>query len=99
MTPTLSRRALSLLGAGLLARPALAQPAWPQRQVTLVVPYPPGGSTDNVARPLMVLSVIGPSPVPAITISLGCGGTSNSRAVSVTVSAALGVSVTIESTK
>lgn len=35
-----------------LATPALAQPSWPQRPVTLVAPYPPGGSTDNVARPL-----------------------------------------------
>ncbi|MBR0650898.1 tripartite tricarboxylate transporter substrate binding protein [Roseomonas terrae] len=51
MTVRLSRR---VLGATLLA-PALAraQEVWPTRQVVLVVPYPPGGSTDNVARPLM----------------------------------------------
>lgn len=54
-----ARRAL--LAAGLLAplvrpalaRPALAQPPWPAgRSITLVVPYPPGGSSDNVSRPV-----------------------------------------------
>ena len=28
----------------------LAAPAWPNRPVTMVVPYAPGGSTDLVAR-------------------------------------------------
>ncbi|MBP0465707.1 tripartite tricarboxylate transporter substrate binding protein [Roseomonas sp. PWR1] len=50
MTST-SRRAL--LGAS-LAVPALhvarAQAAWPTRQVTLVNPWPPGGSSDTMAR-------------------------------------------------
>ncbi len=32
------------------AAPALAQPAYPVRPVTLVVPYPPGGSADTVGR-------------------------------------------------
>ena len=36
----------------LLASPALAQPGWPQRSVRIVVPFPPGGSNDVIARPL-----------------------------------------------
>lgn len=47
-----TRRA-ALLGAGsLLAAPAvvLAQPNWPERPITLVNPYPPGGSTDFSTR-------------------------------------------------
>ncbi|MGO4307271.1 MULTISPECIES: Bug family tripartite tricarboxylate transporter substrate binding protein [unclassified Cupriavidus] len=35
-----------LLGAAMTA----AQAAWPEKPVTLIVPFPAGGSTDNVAR-------------------------------------------------
>jgi len=44
------RRHLSLLA---FPAPALAQgERYPNRTVTLVVPYPPGGSSDNAARPV-----------------------------------------------
>jgi tripartite-type tricarboxylate transporter receptor subunit TctC len=37
------------LASGILPRRASAQ-AWPQRHVRLIVPFPPGGGTDNVGR-------------------------------------------------
>ncbi len=36
--------------AGLVAKPAIAQSAWPNRPVTLVVPWGAGGGTDATAR-------------------------------------------------
>jgi tripartite-type tricarboxylate transporter receptor subunit TctC len=47
-------RRRTLLGAAplLLARPALAQSDWPARPVRVIVPFPPGGSNDAIARPL-----------------------------------------------
>jgi len=38
---------LALAGTGV---PLLAQPAWPNRPLRLVVPYPPGGATDVIGR-------------------------------------------------
>lgn len=75
------RRALlaASLGAPALAR---AQPAWPTRPVTLLAPYPPGGSTDNVARPLAPewSRVIGQNVV--IENRGGAGGTIGAEMVS-----------------
>ena len=47
----LSRReALTLISAG-VASPGFAQaPAWPSKPIKLIVPFPPGGLIDNMAR-------------------------------------------------
>jgi tripartite-type tricarboxylate transporter receptor subunit TctC len=42
--------ALAVSGLALTAGTAMAQDKWPSRAITLVAPYPPGASTDFIAR-------------------------------------------------
>lgn len=46
----IARRALPAALLPLLARPALAQPAWPSRTIRLIIPWPPGQATDLAGR-------------------------------------------------
>ncbi|WP_295850458.1 tripartite tricarboxylate transporter substrate binding protein [uncultured Xylophilus sp.] len=51
---TLARRTLLAAGLSAVLAPFAAHAAWPERPVTIVVPYAPGGAADAVARVLAV---------------------------------------------
>ncbi|RVT92202.1 tripartite tricarboxylate transporter substrate binding protein [Rhodovarius crocodyli] len=75
----ISRRAV--LAGTVLAAPALAQESWPSRPIRCIVPLPPGGGTDAVARLAMRrLSEALGQPV-VIENRPGAGGTVGSEAV------------------
>jgi tripartite-type tricarboxylate transporter receptor subunit TctC len=40
------------LGLALCGAAAVAQTPWPERPITMIVPFPPGGVADTVARPV-----------------------------------------------
>ena len=44
------RHALAATAAAIAAPAAFAQANWPSKQIRIVVPYPPGGSSDIIAR-------------------------------------------------
>jgi tripartite-type tricarboxylate transporter receptor subunit TctC len=79
--PSILLAAALVAGVGLQAAPAAAQD-YPSRPITLVVPFPPGGSTTIVAR--IVADKMSEALGQSIVIDNrgGAGGTIGSRAVS-----------------
>ncbi len=78
-----SRRTLLMGGAGvLLARPALAQETWPARPLRLIVPFPPGGATDILAR--LLADRLGPQLGQAVVTENRGGAAGNVAAEFVT---------------
>ncbi|UFN50415.1 tripartite tricarboxylate transporter substrate binding protein [Roseomonas sp. OT10] len=79
MTHTLrqpGRRALlGLAGAALLSRPGLAQGAWPERGLTLIVPFAPGGATDMIGR--LVADRLSPRLGRPVVVENRPGGAAN----------------------
>ena len=43
---------VALAAAALAQAPTQAQGAWPEKPITMIVPFPPGGVADTVARPV-----------------------------------------------
>ncbi len=70
------RRRHLLAGLALpLAAPALAQAPWPNRQIRLVVPYPPGGASDIAGRLQAQVLQDGLGVAVVVDNRAGAGGT------------------------
>ena len=46
------KKLLITLSGILIAAGAMAQGSWPDKPITMIVPFPPGGVADTVARPV-----------------------------------------------
>ena len=75
-TDLINRRMLLAASAAGLAAPRLlsAQAAWPARPVRIIVPFPPGGSADTIARLFQPRSAGGAGPPVVIENRGGASG-------------------------
>lgn len=62
-------------------QPAKGQPAWPARPIKLVVPYPAGGNTDNIARLAAEWLAAALSQTVVVENKGGAGGAIGAQAV------------------
>jgi len=83
--PSPLRRALlaglALAGSALWAPAVHAADAWPAKPIQLVIPYPPGGSADLLARPLAVQLQQQLGQTVVLEYKPGAGGTLASQYV------------------
>jgi tripartite-type tricarboxylate transporter receptor subunit TctC len=85
MAPPLARRtlvaALAAAPGAARAQPAATGPSWPDRPVRFLVPYPPGGPTDIIAR-IVAQGLARALPQPVVVENRGgANGTIGSEAV------------------
>jgi tripartite-type tricarboxylate transporter receptor subunit TctC len=69
------RTVLGLAGATLLPLGARAQGAWPERNITVIVPFAPGGASDMIAR--LVAERLAPRLGRAVVVENRPGGAAN----------------------
>jgi tripartite-type tricarboxylate transporter receptor subunit TctC len=75
----ITRRTLGLASAGLLAAPAIAQPAWPNRPIRMVVAFPAGGLSDRMGRIVAEAFTAGLGQNVIVDNRGGAGGTAGTR--------------------
>ncbi len=91
--PQATRRVLAFAAVLALATPAtvLAQAAYPSKPITMVVPFPPGGPTDLVAR--VLAQKMGEQMGQTIVVDNRAGANSNTGAAAVAKAAPDGYTV------
>ena len=79
-----NRREFGLLAASLLAAatPLAHAQAWPGKPIRIVVPFPPGGSTDLLARRLGEKLAVALGQPVVVENKPGAGGTTGADGVS-----------------